>query len=198
MIKPLAPRMLRGCLWVWLLVVFAGTYPATVVAQSTAKPAAKNAESKGAAKKDKDDDKDAPEPKEAPPKKVAVEVMIDPKAEEALPIEKLKSAGRACRPQDIKDVLAMAATPGAVDRDAIQRFVNGMVAILTDKSAVKAWLEDADDPKEATRLHEQALKIRQATGNLIEALNRTARKLPTTRRSCRSITTCWSRLCPAS
>ena len=178
MIKPLAPSVLRGCLGVCLslgvclLVILGSGYPTTALAQEPGKPTGKKPESKEATKKDADQDKETPEPKDPPKKHMAVEVMIDPNAQEALPIEKLKTAGQPLRSRDdIKDTLAMAAGDSPTDRATILRFVNGMVAMMTDRSTVKAWLDEVEDPKEALRAHQKSLAVHTATAHLIEALN---------------------------
>ena len=160
MIKPLAPRILRGCssAWLCLSIILAGigVFPSILLAQD-------------AETKKEQEEKPAAVAERKPQVKPAstVQILKDPAAEDLLKIETLKSVptwkelrGDA----DIKSVKAMAAGEVPADRDTIQRFVQGMGFVLTNKANVKAWLDENEKAR-------PALKIQEATGNLLEALN---------------------------
>src|SRR4051794_1559497 len=119
MIKPLAPRVLRGCSWTGLVLSFSlslslllspGLWAEAFAQQDNAKKKAENdAKPKP---KDEDKDKDDPPAQAKVPVKPAstVEVLKDPKAEEALPLDKLKGVPgwRNVNESDVSAVKAMA------------------------------------------------------------------------------------------
>ena len=113
--------MSRGCSWVWLSIVLAGGFPVTVSAQVSPKPAAADV---AAAAPDED-----PVPEEGP-KKIAkpLEVFKDPNAEAALDPGKIKEYGRLLSGNSvINQIRSMAAGGVGLDRDTINKFVDGMV-----------------------------------------------------------------------
>ena len=61
----------------------------------------------------------------------------------------------------------MATGEQPVDRDTIQRFVQGMGYRLTDKAAIDLWMNPNPEAKNAKKV----LDIHKATDNLIEVLN---------------------------
>jgi hypothetical protein len=182
MIKALAPRMRQGCSWVWLSIVLAGGFPAAVQAQDPPKaksetPATKPAAtsktkdaskagdaSKAAEKKPPADAKAADDEPETPEVKThGVEVFKDPRAEEAIKVFKTISGYRDVTPGIISQVKSMAAG-GAVDRDAIQRFVQGMAYRLVDKGNLNALISPpvGRPPSKA---------LQDASDNLLDVLN---------------------------
>jgi len=189
MIKALAPVMRRGCSWVWLWVALAGVLPSSAVAQDgkkSATPSSKtDATKKGATKSapasKKDaakaadaarkkaaagaDDEPADDAPEAPPSGGSAEVLVftDPHAEQAVKVFKTVAGLRDTTPANITAVKNMA-SGGPVDRDAIQRFVQGMAFRLTDRSNINGLINPPPSrpPSRA---------IQDAVDNLMEALN---------------------------
>jgi hypothetical protein len=112
---------------------------------------------------------ETPPQTKAPAKQIStVEVLKDPKAEEALPLEKVRGVvgWRKASDGDVSAVKAMASGEQPVDRDTIQRFVQGMGVQLTDKAAIDLWMNPTPE-KNAKKV----LDIHKATDNLIEVLN---------------------------
>ena len=98
-----------------------------------------------------------------------VEVFKDPSAEELLNPKKYRQIGnRVAMPDDLEAVRTMAGdSNAAVDRTAIQRLVDGMVAQLTDPKNIQALV---DPPPGSNRASPAAQAIEQATTNLIEPI----------------------------
>ena len=98
-----------------------------------------------------------------------VEIFKDPNAEELLNPKKYRPIGnRAPMPDDLEAVRTMAGdSNAAVDRTLIQRFVDGMVAQLTDPKNIQALI---GSPLGSNRATPAAQAIEQATANLIEPI----------------------------
>ncbi len=161
MIKALAPRISRGCSWVWLSIVMVGGFPLAVSAQATGKASEP-------AKADAPAAAEAEVVPEEAPKKAApsLEVFKDPNAEEANDPEKIKELGRPCPRSVIREAKEMAAGGANPDRETINRFVDGMVNVLTNKGNINALLNPS--PKPDPRAH----ALQEATDDLIDALHR--------------------------
>jgi hypothetical protein len=185
MIEALAPRMRRGCSWVWLSVVIACGFVAGASALAQ-QPAGKTKEAtppkspgttlpKDAAKGKADEKAKAKEKEEAPEDNAqgktteTAEVYKDPRAEKALEVfGSVPGIRDLARPNDINQVRAMAAGQAGVERDVIDKVVQSMAVRLLDRTNINALI--APDPK--LRANSAVLRaISEATDNLIEPLN---------------------------
>ena len=167
MIKALAPRLPRGSSWVWLSIALCGGFPAVVAAQApktAPEPASKKAAAPAAASKKAAAPAVEEEPVEEEKKATPVEIYSDPRAAEALAI--YRSAGRACLPADIKAAKDMAGGGATVDRDAINKFVDGMVAELTSKTNLTALVNPGPGKVKPAAAH----AVQDAVDNLLEPL----------------------------
>ena len=188
MIKALAPRMRRGCSWVWLWVVLAGGIPATSsLAQDSGKGKAADGTSKSAAKAEAAKSEPAASRDEKKTAKVAdgakaaeadaavpetpgvksngsVEVFKDPRAEAALKVFKTITGLRDVTGAQINEIKQMAAGVAGVDSEAVLKFVQAMAFRLSDRSYLNAVLNPAPRtiPSRA---------IQEASDNLIDVLS---------------------------
>jgi hypothetical protein len=166
MIKALAPRMPRGCSWVWLSIVVAlAGAPLQPVGAQTTKPTAP-ADAEAASKKDEESTKkaDAEAPAEKP--NATAEVFKDSRAEKAMP-NTFPALYKPCSIRDTSAVRAMAAGQSSVDRDTIVRFVEGMAYELTNKTNIRALIDPAANVAPGSRTTHA---IQEATDNLIDAI----------------------------
>ncbi|AGA30276.1 hypothetical protein Sinac_6177 [Singulisphaera acidiphila DSM 18658] len=144
MIKALAPRMPRGCSWVWPSIVLLGVLPLTLKAQQTTPPteAEKTAESPsdppkkeaaaGAATQEAEEDAEEKGSDNTP---ASVEIFIDPNAIKANANTFTPLPSPAFNPRQARDIESMA-KGGAIDRDLIQKYVNKYAADLTNRSFI--------------------------------------------------------------
>lgn len=161
MIQALAPRLRWGCsllrsaLVLAVLAVWAGLVQAQPPATKEAAPAPKEEPAAQAP---------AEEPEQPASVGGTVETFKDPRAEKALGIFKSVPGLRDCRPTDVNQVKAMAATAGAVDRALVQRFVEGMAYRLTDKSNINGLIA----PPPGTSPNSMVLRaVKESVDNLL-------------------------------
>jgi hypothetical protein len=156
-------------------VAVVGLTPRALFAQDS--PKSKSAEpAKAETKKDAEpkanEAKDVAEV-EAARKTGTVEVFKDPRAEAARKVFKSVPGLRPVRPADINNVKAMAANKMAVDRDTVQRFVDGMAYDLVDRGNINGLIE----PPPGVAANARVLRaVKEASDNLLEALT-TAKEL---------------------
>ena len=189
MIKAFAPRMRRGCSWLWVWVVLAGGIPASsLLAQESAKGKAGEGTTKAAAKVEaakvdpatsKDEKKtgkaekakgvegegegDAAVP-ETPGAKSngSAEIFKDPRAEAALKVFKTIPGFLDIKESQVGEVKQMAAGVVGVDADAVLKFVQAMAWRLSDRSRLNAVLNPPPRPNPSRA-------IQEASDNLIDA-----------------------------
>ncbi len=167
MTQALAPRLRRGCSWVWLSLVlgaFIG-FNSTARAQE---PPKKDAAKKGTAKNDAAKPDEAPAAAPTGEANVGVEVYKDPRAAAALTVFKSTRFRDATR-DVITSVREMAIGAGRPDPQAIQQYVEGMAFRLADKNNINGLLSP---PPGKTPSRE----IQKASEHLLDPLN-TARLL---------------------
>jgi hypothetical protein len=189
MIKALAPRILRGCSWVWLSIAVASALVLSATARGQEPPKtksgstpAKKADSAPPKKADTTPAKKADEPAkkdaekaEAPVEANAdaspagvVEYFKDPRAEDALAIFKTDPTLRdTLRPQQLNQIKAMAANQASLDSALLKQFVVSMAARLQDRSNINALIS----PPPGRISSGTSFAIRDATNNLLDALN---------------------------
>lgn len=174
MINTLVRGMRRGNSWLWLAVVLAGASPTLgqtleppksktdVPKKDAATPAKKDATP--AAKQDAAPAEAAEDLEEAPPPGGHYEIFRDPRAEEAM--EKFKKVGKDCPDRLVATVKSMAAQ-GAVDRDSIKQFVQGMAYRLTDTTNINAVV---NPPAKLNMNAPAARAVAVAVENLIDPI----------------------------
>ncbi|MCA1686853.1 MAG: hypothetical protein LC745_12970, partial [Planctomycetia bacterium] len=122
-------------------------------------PAAK-AEDPPKAEDDGDVGNEAPEEQ----KTSKIEVFKDPNAEAALKVFKSVPGLRPFPARDVRAIISMAAG-GALDRDMVKKFVEGMALDLTEKSNINALI----NPPETQNPNAAATRaIQRATDNLLD------------------------------
>ncbi len=151
MIKALAPRIPRGCSWVWLSIVLVGGFPLAIDAQESVKTEAAAAESVAA----------------GPPQAETLEIFKDPRAEEALPNTFPSLPGTTPIPTLIRTIRAMASRSIATDRSQIQRFVEGYAADLTGHTNIRAVINPPPHLGPGSSAYKA---IEHATDGLIEPI----------------------------
>ncbi len=181
MIKALAPGLRRGCSWVWISIALAGGLAPAVLAQSpkskSSSAVKKGETSKDEAKKDADAD-NAPAPAEPAeePKVSTVETFVDPNAEAAIKVIKSVSGiNREFKESDVKRILAQAGGE-PIDRDLLQKFVNGMAYALIDKTNINALI---NPPPGINPRGDAARAVQRASDHLLDVYH-TARRAKNT------------------
>ncbi|GAC1468270.1 MAG: hypothetical protein NVSMB9_10760 [Isosphaeraceae bacterium] len=177
MTKALAPGLSRDSSRVWLPLLISAGFLVGAHAQDQEKGKAETKKSGQATSKTNLSSKKADSKPDANKKSGTVagpaakteplEIFTDPRAEQALGKQKSIPGLRDTNPANVSAVKAMAAE-GAVDTEAIQRFVQGMAFQLTDKRNINALVSPSPDIKPNSAA---ARAIQNATDNLLDALN---------------------------
>ncbi|HEV3165136.1 MAG TPA: hypothetical protein VGZ22_14010, partial [Isosphaeraceae bacterium] len=197
----LAPRWSRGL----LSIVLVGLWPLVASAQSG--KAAPDTKKGGSAPAKKDESKAAPKgttkgadaapddggPSDVDPdavvdpsqarKQSLIEMYKDPRAVEALDVNKFKALPPVARAPSRKEIQEMAQGGGNLNREVLQSFVNANVATLTAHTNLKA-LVDPEQPKEGAKESEikantsaingRVKQLQDAAEGLIEPLTLSA------------------------
>lgn len=101
------------------------------------------------------------------PRTGTVEVFKDPKAVAALEVFKTVPGLRRLNSGDVSQVKAMAANQANVDRDVIQRYVDGQALELTDRANINGLI---NPPKDLKPTAKAARGIRDASEALIDPI----------------------------
>ncbi len=139
MIQAFAPRMPRGCSWVWLALALVALDPRTVAAQ--------------APKADEMPKAEEPQPEAQAPAEPDAEVFVDPNAKKALSIFNPLNfpPGQTIRignpPDDRSRVQNMAARGENTDPAFLKRFVEYFAVELTKRDNLNAILNPGANPK---------------------------------------------------
>jgi hypothetical protein len=96
------------------------------------------------------------------------ETFKDERAEKALAVFKAVPGLRDCPQLIINQVKLMAATPGPVDRDTIERFVAGMAYRLIDKANINGLIAPPPTTKPGV---DSARAFKEASAELLDVLN---------------------------
>lgn len=163
MIKALAPRLPRGCSWVWLSIVLLGAAPAVVVAQPATK--ADPAKAKADAPKDQAPAAEATTGDESE-RTIPAEVFKDPVAEKILATKFRPLTAVPLPSSNIKQVKDMASGI-TIDRPMVAKYVARFAADLTAANNIKGIIEP---PTTTTPTSSSSLGMRAASAALLDPI----------------------------
>lgn len=173
MIKALAPRMPRGCSWVWPAIVLLGALPLTLKAQNASEPKAEDEKPSAESSTDpqkkgetapaaKDAAEEAAEAKPDEEAAASVEIFVDENATKANQNNFPQLPAGNFPARQIRDIESMA-KGGTIDRDLIQRYVNKFAGDLTNRAFIGALI---DPPPGLNPNSSTAVGFREASNNL--------------------------------